>query len=71
MRHVRERHRARTAEQFDLFGAPASSPLRWAPAWEALPPHARAELTTLMVRLILEHAQSQGAVATEAARHEP
>jgi hypothetical protein len=70
MRHEHERHRPRTAEQFDLFGAPGGRSTGRTPAWEALPAHARAELTALMTRLILEHARSRGATTIEAARHE-
>ncbi len=52
MRHGREPRQPRTAKQLDLFGIPGSRSAGLAPGWEALPPHARAELTTLMIRLI-------------------
>jgi hypothetical protein len=50
---------------------PARRSTSWTPAWEALPAQARTELTTLMIRLLLEHAHGRGATATEATRHEP
>jgi hypothetical protein len=71
MRHDRRRHRARAAKQRDLFGIPARRSTGWAPAWEAPPARARTELTKLMIHLLLEHARSRGAMAIEAARHEP
>ena len=49
---------------------PASRSPGWAPAWEALPAQARAELTALMIRLILDHARSHPATAVKGARHE-
>jgi len=70
MWYNRGRCRPGTNEQLDLFGPPGSRSTGRTPAWEALPAHARAELTTLMIRLILEHARSRGATAVEAARHE-
>jgi hypothetical protein len=70
MRHGREPRQPRTAKQLDLFGIPGSCSAGLALGWEALPPHARAELTTLMIRLILEHAHGHGATAVKAARHE-
>jgi len=71
MRHDRAHYRPGTAAQFDLFGPPESRSMGQNPAWEALPAHVRAELTALMVRLILEHARSAGATAIGAVRHEP
>lgn len=71
MRHGGDRHRPRTAEQLDLFGIPIRNSIGSTPAWEALPSHARAELTVLMIRLILEHAHSPSATVIEAACHEP
>lgn len=69
MRH--RRHRPGAAEQRDLFGMPACRSAGWTPAWEALPAQARTELTTLMIRLLVEHARGRGATATEVTRHEP
>ena len=71
MRHVREGHRPRTAEQLSLFSLPTGRSVGQNPAWDALPPHARAELTALMVRLVLEHADRHGVTEIEAAFHEP
>jgi hypothetical protein len=53
-----ERHRAREsrrAQQFDLFGG-ALSPT--APTWQELPEETKIELTNLLARMILEHAQA-------------
>ncbi len=69
MRH--RRHRTGAGEQRDLFGMPARRSTSWSPAWEALPAQARTELTTLMIRLLVEHARGRGAAATEVTRHEP
>ena len=70
MRHTRERHRRRTVEQQDLFGASPSRSGEGSPAWEALPAQARAELTTLMIRLIVEYAHACTATAIGVGRHE-
>lgn len=70
MRHARERHRPRAAEQLDLFGAGRSRSAERFPAWEALPIGPRAEMTALMSRLIVEHARTRGTAVVEAARHE-
>ena len=47
------------AQQIDLFDG--ASPTE-APAWRELPEETRGALTRLMARLILEHAQANGAV---------
>jgi len=57
-----ERRRARrngSPRQIDLFAG--ASPTE-APAWRELPEETRGALTSLMARLILEHAQANGAV---------
>jgi hypothetical protein len=63
MQHGCEPRQQRTAEQLELFGIPGSN----SAGLEALPPHTRAELTTLMIRLILEHVHGHGATAIKAA----
>jgi hypothetical protein len=67
MQHGCEPRQQRTAEQLELFGIPGSNSAGLAPGLEALPPHTRAELTTLMIRLILEHVHGHGATAIKAA----
>lgn len=70
MRHDRERHRPRRAAQLDLLNAPGGGSTGRTLVWDALPAHARSELTALIIRLSLEHVRSHGATTTEAARHE-
>ena len=54
------RRRPRSSpRQIDLFAG--ASPTE-APAWRELPKETRGALTRLMARLILEHAQANGAV---------
>ena len=43
-------------QQMDLFGSGLSNSAIGAPAWSELPAEARAALTSLMTRLILDHA---------------
>ena len=73
MRHNRGRHRRQpsAARQFDLFGQPKSGTEEQTPIWEALPAQTRTELTALMTRLILDHAQGSLSSPTGEARHEP
>jgi hypothetical protein len=52
-RHTR---RSRSQHQIDLFGGGLSNSTIGAPAWPELPAEARAVLTSLMTRLILDHA---------------
>ena len=53
--------------QMDLFAIGQEGSATGAPAWPELPVEARAALTSLMARLILEHAdRSQTASLTEA-----
>jgi hypothetical protein len=49
----RHNRRSRPPHQMDLFG---SGDVIGAPAWPELPADARAALTSLMTRLILDHA---------------
>ena len=48
--------RSRPQRQMDLFGSGLSNDATGAPAWPELPAEARAALTSLMTRLILDHA---------------
>jgi hypothetical protein len=52
----RHNRRSRPQHQPDLFGGGPSYGAIGAPAWLELPADARAALTSLMTRLILEHA---------------
>jgi hypothetical protein len=52
----RNNRRLRPQHQIDLFGSGLSSHATGAPAWPELPAEARAALTSLMMRLILDHA---------------
>jgi hypothetical protein len=59
--------RRRKPEQMDLFGSGQSSVVNGAPAWPELPAETQRALTSLMARLILEHAdKSQTAPMTGA-----
>jgi hypothetical protein len=50
------RHRARKAQQLDLFGEQAPMIGDWqAPTWQALPEETRQTLTGLISRLLLAH----------------
>ena len=50
------RHNRQPQPQMDLFGSGLSNDATGAPAWPELPAEARAVLTSLMTRLILDHA---------------
>jgi len=52
----RHNRRSRPQHQIDLFGNGLSNDATGAPAWPELPAEARAALTSLMTRLILDHA---------------
>jgi len=52
----RHNRRSRPQHQPDLFGSGLSNDATGAPAWPELPAEARAALTSLMTRLILDHA---------------
>jgi hypothetical protein len=57
----------RKASQMDLFASAQSSGVIGAPAWPELPAEVQGTLTSLMARLILEHAdKSKTAVMSEA-----
>ncbi len=57
--------------QLDLFGQPKGGTKEPTPVWEALPARTRTELTALMTRLILDHAQGGGSSPIGTVRHEP
>jgi hypothetical protein len=46
------------ARQFDLFGSPHAQRPATMPSWQQLPETARTTATSLMVRLLVEHAGS-------------
>lgn len=73
MRHDPERHRRQPSatRQLDLFDQPKSGTKERTPGWEALPAQTRTELTALMTRLILDHAQGSVSSPIGEARHEP
>ena len=52
----RHNRRSRPPHQMDLFRSGLSNDATGAPAWPELPAEARAALTSLMTRLILDHA---------------
>ena len=52
----RHNRQPRPQQQMDLFGSGPSNGAIGAPAWPELPAEARAALTSLMTRLILDHA---------------
>ena len=52
----RHNRRSHPQHQIDLFGSGPSNDATGAPAWPELPAEARAALTSLMTRLILDHA---------------
>jgi hypothetical protein len=69
---VKERAGVRTAmrcghpQQIDLFGNEPQDAPTDIPAWRELPGETRAALTSLMVRLILDHAQGSKTGSMEA-----
>ena len=52
----RHNRRLRPQHQIDLFGSGLPNDAIGAPAWRELPAEARTALTSLMTRLILDHA---------------
>jgi hypothetical protein len=57
------RNRRLGPPQMDLFGSSAPDRVGGAPAWCELPREVQATLVSLMMQLILEHAQSRAAAA--------
>lgn len=54
--------------QFDLFSSPHYPEIGQMPQWRALPMPTRQELMPLIVRLLLDHATSDPALASEEMR---
>jgi hypothetical protein len=54
-----------TTYQFDLFSQPNDAETAQTPQWQALPAETRRSVTKLMVRLILDHINSERAVQQE------
>jgi hypothetical protein len=66
-----QRNRRLGPHQMDLFGSSAPDSVSGAPAWRELPRAAQARLVSLMMQLILEHAQRRTvAPVTMEASHE-
>jgi acyl-CoA reductase-like NAD-dependent aldehyde dehydrogenase len=58
------------AQQIDLFGDGSDTARTDTPAWQELPAETRATLTSLMARLILEHAETRHAFSTKEISHD-
>jgi hypothetical protein len=58
------------AQKIDLFGRDRQKPMAAVPAWLELPAETRAALTSLMARLILEHADKSRIRSTKEAGHD-
>lgn len=56
--------------QFDLFSNPRDAGIAQTPQWQTLPAGTRRTLTTLMVRLILDHVDGAHAAQREEADHD-
>ena len=63
----RRRLQSDRSQQIDLFDGAA--PMQ-TPAWQDLPEETRGTLTSLMTRLILEHAQNSSAALLKEASHD-
>ena len=59
----------RPQHQIDLFRSGLSNDASGAPAWPELPAEARAALTNLMTRLILDHAATTATPCAKEADH--
>jgi len=66
----RHNRRLRPQHQIDLFGSGLSNDATGAPAWPELPAEARAALTSLMTRLILDHAATIATSRAKEADHD-
>ena len=62
--------RLRLQHQIDLFGSGLSNDATGTPAWPELPAEARAALTILMTRLILDHAATIATPRAKEADHD-
>jgi hypothetical protein len=58
------------AQQIELFGDERHSALVNTPAWQDLPAATQAVLTSLMARLILDHAETRRASLVAGAGHD-
>jgi hypothetical protein len=66
----RHNRRSRPQHQIDLFGNSLANDATGAPAWPELPAEARAALTSLMTRLILDHAVTTATTRAKEADHD-
>ena len=66
----RHNRRSRPQHQIDLFGSSLSNHATGTPAWPELPAEARAALTILMTRLILDHATTTATPRAKEADHD-
>ena len=66
----RHNRQPRPQQQMDLFGSGPSNGAIGAPAWPELPAEARAALTSLMTRLILDHAATTATPRAKEADHD-
>ena len=66
----RHNQRRRPQQQMDLFGSGLSNGAIGAPTWLDLPAEARAALTSLMTRLILDHAATIATSRAKEADHD-
>ena len=69
-RSARTQGRRGPTQQIDLFGDERTSALVGTPAWQDLPVATRAVLTSLMARLILDHAGTRRAGSVREAGHD-
>ena len=65
----RYNRRSQPQQQMDLFGSGLPNDAIGAPAWPELPAEARAALTSLMTRLILDHAATTATPRAKEADH--
>ena len=66
----RPNRQPRPQQQMDLFESDLSNGAIGAPAWPELPAEARAALTSLMTRLILDHAATTATPCAKEADHD-
>ena len=66
----RHNRQPRSRQQMALFGSDLSNGAIGAPAWPELPVEARAALTSLMTRLMLDHAATTATPRAKEADHD-
>ena len=66
----RRNRRSRPQHQIDLFGNSLANDATGAPAWPELPAEARAALTSLMTRLMLDHAATTATTRAKEVDHD-